>query len=120
MYPFRTCCSRKRTQRGDPKVWPMRKKIDQTVFIYYLKHPYHVECLKHLSLVTCTITIESKCCGVLAKILLCECDTCSYRNLCTDDTIATEERGSEDVHRAALAVRHAGLATKQLSNNTLD
>ena len=69
-------------------------------------------------MVTCTITIESKCCGVLAK-LLCANAIPAPRNLCTDDTIATEERGSEDVHRAAIAERYAEGVTLICSNDAV-
>ena len=71
-------------------------------------------------MVTCTITVESKRGGAIAKVLLCERNTSPYGHLGTDDTITTEERGSEDMHRATLAMGHASLAAKKLSNNALD
>jgi len=81
---------------------------------------YHVERLKHLTLVTGTIAIQSKCAIFVTHILLGKSDTSANRDLSANYSISPEERRSEDVHGTTLAVRHATLATEKLAEDTGD
>ena len=81
----------------------------------------HVEGFEDLALVAGTVTVKSEGCDIaLAGILLSEGETSSKRDLGTDDPISSEERRGEDVHRTTFSVRHTVLATKELSQDTLD
>lgn len=71
-------------------------------------------------MITRTVTIQSESCGLLLQVFLGECKPGTNGHLRADDTVTTEEARREDVHRATLAVRHTGLATKELSDDTLD
>ena len=78
----------------------------------------HVECLKDLTLVACTITIESERSRGPLEIFHGKCDASADRNLGPNNTIATEETRCEDVHRATLSLGHADLAAEKLANDT--
>lgn len=81
----------------------------------------HVECFEDLALVTGTITVEGE--GgdiVFSGVLLSESNTSTERDLGTDDPVSSEEGGGEDVHRPALSVGHAVLATEKLGDDALD
>jgi len=81
----------------------------------------YVECFKDLTLVAGAVTVESEGGNVgFAGVLLGEGETSSERNLGTDDTVSSEKGRGEDVHRSALPVGHAALATKELCQDTLD
>ena len=81
---------------------------------------HHVEHLKHLALVACTISIQHKCGCLFSEVLLCKGDASANRDLGTDDTIAIKEGQGEDVHRSTLSVGHAVWTTEKLSNDTPD
>ena len=59
---------------------------------------YHVERLKNLTLVTRTIAIQRERTVLFAHVLLGETHTGTNRDLCSDDTVASEEGRGEDVH----------------------
>ena len=52
---------------------------------------HHVECLKHLTLVACTISIQRKCGCVFSEVLLHKGDASTNRDLGTDNTSAIKE-----------------------------
>ena len=52
---------------------------------------HHVECLKHLTLVACTISIQHKCGCVFSEVLLHKGDASTNRDLGTDNTSAIKE-----------------------------
>jgi len=81
---------------------------------------YHVVSLKHLPLVASTISIQRKRTVFLAHVLLSKAHTSTNGDLSTDDTVASEKRRSENVHRATFSMGHADLTTKELTNDTLD
>jgi hypothetical protein len=66
----------------------------------------HVVSLEDLTLVGSSITVHGEGDGLLAEVLLGESDTGSDGDLSSDDTVSSEERGSEDVHRSSLSSRH--------------
>jgi hypothetical protein len=95
---------------------------------------HHVVSLKDLTLVRGTVTVESESAALLLQVLLGKRDTSSDGDLGTDDTVSTEERGGEDVHRTSLSERHTvdsawrsakvgswfDTRTHQLSDDTLN
>jgi len=58
----------------------------------------HVERLEDLTLVACTVTVESKHSRGPHKVFLSKSDASTDGNLGTNKTIATKETQSEDVH----------------------
>ena len=81
----------------------------------------HVERFEHLTLVAGTVTVKSKSGNVVfAGILLSKGKTGSKRDLGADYPVSTKEGRGEDVHRSALSVGHAVLATEKLSQDTLN
>jgi len=70
-----------------------------------------------LTLVACTVAVESECHVVLAKILICKRDTCADRDLSANNTVATVEAGREHVHRASLSVRDTLSLAQELAND---
>ena len=83
-------------------------------------YTYQVVRLKHLTLVTHTITVQHKRAIFLAHVLLSETHTCTDRNLSSDDTVASDEGWGEDVHGTTFSKRHADLAIEELANDTFD
>src|SRR5713226_9265141 len=77
----------------------------------------HVECLKDLTLVACTIIIKSECSGGLLEVFHGKGDASADGNLGTNSTIAPKETQCEDVHRATLSLGHADLMPKNLAND---
>jgi hypothetical protein len=98
--PFRTCCFRIQTRKEGPKFG-------------------HVKRLKDLALVARTITVESKHSGGPLKVFHSKSNA-GAEKLGADNTIAPEEMGREDMHRAALSIGHAHLAAEQLTDDTGD
>ena len=78
----------------------------------------HVERLEDLTLVAGTVTVKREGAVVLLAVLKGESKTGANGDLGTDDTVAAEESGSEDVHGTALAVRRAALTTEELAEDT--
>ena len=99
--PFRTCCFHIQTRKEGPKFG-------------------HVKCLKDLALVARTITVESKRSGRPLKVFHSKSNAGAEGKLGADNTIAPEETGREDMHRAALSIGHADLAAEQLTDDTGD
>ena len=77
----------------------------------------HIERLKHLALVARAIAVQRKRSGLFAHVLLSKRNAGADGDLSTDDAVSTKEGRREDVHRAALAARHTGLATKELAEH---
>lgn len=73
----------------------------------------HVEALEDLTLIGGTVSVHSEGSMLigLAHVLLGEGDTSTDGHLSTDNTVSTEERFCEDMHRAAFTVRHSVLAS---------
>lgn len=80
----------------------------------------HIERLKHLALVARAVAVERVRRDGLLHVLLREGEAGADGNLGTDDAVAAEEGGGEDVHGAALAVGHAALAAEELADDALD
>jgi hypothetical protein len=80
----------------------------------------HVVCLKDLTLVGSTISVQGKGNVLLVLVLARESDTGTNRDLGTDDTVSTVESRSEHVHRSTLAVGDALSPAEQFANNGLD
>ena len=77
----------------------------------------HVESLKHLSLIACTITIQRKRHILLVLVVVRERDARTDRYLCANNTITAIETGREHVHAATLAIRNTLSPPQQLANN---
>ncbi len=80
----------------------------------------HVERLEDLALVARAIAVQRERRVLLILVVLRECDARAHGNLCADDAVSAKEPRGEDVHGPALAVRHATLATKELTDDALD
>lgn len=81
---------------------------------------HHVERLEHLTLVGRAVTVHRERRVLFARVLLREGEASTERHLCADDTVATLEGLSEDVHRTALPLRHSAYATEELADEALD
>ena len=77
----------------------------------------HVERLKDLTLVACTITVESERNGGPLEVLHSKSDAGADGNLSTNNTIAAEETRCEDVHRATFTLGHAHLTPEKLADD---
>jgi hypothetical protein len=80
----------------------------------------HIERLENLSLIASTITIQRNSRILVPIVLMCERESSTDRNLCTDDTIATIEALGKHVHGASLAVRNAFTTTQELPDDRFD
>lgn len=86
----------------------------------YCSTTHHVERLEDLTLVAGTVSVHRVGSERLVHVFLCKRKACADGHLRTDDSVATEERLGEDVHGTTLAVGHARLAAKQLTDDALD
>ena len=105
---------------GGSTAWPITTGQTNQSIHKAAGQTHHVERLKDLSLVGGTITIKREGRNLFLLVLLCKSDASAQRDLRSDDTVAAKEAGREDVHRPALAVRHAALAAEQLADDALD
>lgn len=80
----------------------------------------HIERLKHLSLITRPIAIQTNSRVILAHILVREPNARTHRHLRTHNPVPTIEPRAEHVHAPALAVRNAIAPAEQLANDRLD
>lgn len=105
---------------------PLRTRAHAVLVVLAHKHARqlpelrHVEGLKDLALVGRTVAVHGEDGILRARVLLRKGDAGADRDLGTDDTIPTKERGREHVHGASLALGDTCLAAKELSNDTLD
>ena len=57
---------------------------------------------------------------MIAEILMCESETSTDWNLCTNDTISSIELGSKHVHGSTLSMGNTMTTTKEFANNGSD
>jgi len=77
----------------------------------------HIERLKHLSLITSTITIQRHSRILIPIILMRKRKTSTNRNLSTDYTVSTIESLCKHMHGSTLSIRDSVTTTKQLAND---
>lgn len=77
----------------------------------------HVESLKDLTLVACSVSVQREGDVFFAHVLIGKGDTSTDRDLCADDTVSSVEAGREHVHRSAFAVSNTLSPSEQFTDD---